>query len=67
MIILLLYTLFSTAILTFVYSKILKLKYGNDMKDETYRKKVKKCAIIIFALSTIVVFVGICLIPPSFL
>ena len=67
MIVILLIAVFTTVVLTFIYSKILKKPDRKEFDQESYKNKIKTFALTLFILITVLMFVGNYLIIPSLL
>ncbi|NBJ64715.1 hypothetical protein D5266_05940 [bacterium c-19] len=67
MIVILLIAVFTTVVLTFIYSKILKKSDRKEFDQESYKNKIKTFALTLFILITVLMFVGNYLIIPSLL
>lgn len=67
MIVIILIAVFTTVVLTFIYSKILKKSDRKEFDQESYKNKIKTFALTLFILITVLMFVGNYLIIPSLL
>lgn len=67
MIVILLIAVFTTVVLTFIYSKILKKSDRKEFDQESYKNKIKTFALTLFILITVLMFVENYLIIPSLL